>query len=113
MKLQAVISGERIEDMDFRLSLLLKATELGCENFFSCIRMADGLPQLIARIEGDEGQISDFKRFVQMHKQDGVDVSVIGFEEYAGHVPSIQTFMSFCIVELLDKWVRGIDHPND
>jgi hypothetical protein len=113
MKLQAVINGERIEDMDYRFSLLLRATELGCENFFSCIRVADGPPQLIAKIEGDDGQISDFKRFVQMHKQDGVDVSGIGFEEYAGHVPSIKTFMSFCIVELLDKWVRGIDHPKE
>ena len=113
MKLQAVINGERIEDMDYRFSLLLRAAELGCENFFSCVRLVDGLPQLIARIEGDEGQISDFKRFVQMHKQNEVDVSVIGFEEYVGHVPSIQTNMSFCIVELLDKWVRGIDHPSD
>jgi hypothetical protein len=37
MKLQAVIGGDKIDDMEFRFFFLYKAVELGCERFFSFI----------------------------------------------------------------------------
>ena len=106
MKLQAVIGGDKIDDMEFRFFFLYKAVELGCERFFSFIRNSEGSRCLVVRIEGDEYQVSDFKDFIEDHVHEGVQLSSIVFEECAGHVHTIETFLAFCTVELLDKWNR-------
>ena len=43
MKLQAVIGGDKIDDLEFRFFFFYKAVELGCERFFSFIRNSEGL----------------------------------------------------------------------
>ena len=106
MKLQAVIGGDKIDDMDYRFFLFYKAIELGCERFFSFIRNSEGSRDLVVRIEGDEDLVTDFKDFPEDHVQEGAQLSGVIFEEYAGHVPAIEAFLAFCTVELLDKWDR-------
>jgi hypothetical protein len=54
MKLQAVISGDKIDEMDYRFILFYKAIELGCEGFFSCIRNSEGSQGILVRIEGND-----------------------------------------------------------
>jgi hypothetical protein len=106
MKLQAVIGGDKVDEMDYRFYLFYKAMEFGCERFFSCIRYSEGLRYLIVRIEGNDDPVSDFKDFIDDQDPEGVQISDITFEEYAGHVPTIETFLAFCTVELLDRWDR-------
>jgi len=106
MKLQAVIGGDKIDDMVFRFFFLYKAVELGCERFFSFIRNSEGSRCLVVRIEGDDDQVTGFKNFVEDQVHEGMQLSGIVFEEYAGHVPTIKTFLAFCTAELLDRWIR-------
>ncbi|MHB8117681.1 MAG: hypothetical protein ACYDHX_02980 [Methanothrix sp.] len=106
MKLQAVIGGDKIDEMDYRFFLFYKAIELGCERFFSCIRNSEGSQGLLVRIEGNDDQVSDFKDFIADQVHEGAKLSCIIFEEYTGHVPTIETFLAFCTVELLDRWNR-------
>jgi hypothetical protein len=106
MKLQAVIGGDKVDEMDYRFFLFYKAMELGCERFFSCIRYSENLRYLIVRIEGNDDPVSDFKDFIDDQDPEGVQISDITFEEYAGHVPTIETFLAFCTVELLERWDR-------
>ena len=118
MKLQAVIGGDKIDDMDYRFFLSYKAIELGFDRFFSYIRYSEGRRDLVVRIEGDEDQVADFKDFIEDHVYEGVQLSCINFEDYAGHVSTIETFSEFCTAELLDRWIRNIDlreklHSND
>jgi len=109
MKLQAVIGGDKIDDMEFRFFFLYKAIELGCEKFFSFIRNSEGPRVLVVRIEGNDDQVADFKNFVEDQVHEDIQLSSIIFEEYTGHVPTIKTFLDFCTAELLDRWVRNID----
>jgi hypothetical protein len=104
MKLQAVIGGDKIDEMDYRFFLFYKAVELGFERFFSCIRYSEGSRGLLVRIEGNDDQVSDFKDFIEDHVHEGAKLSCIIFEEYTGHVPAIETFLAFCTAELLDRW---------
>jgi hypothetical protein len=106
MKLQALISVDKIDEMDYRFILLYKAIELGCERFFSCIRNSDGSQGILVRIEGNEDQISDFKKSIADQVHDGAKFSCITFEEYTGHVPTIEVFLAFCTTEVLDRWDR-------
>jgi len=106
MKLQAVIDGDKIDEMDYRFFLFYEVIELGCEKFFSCIRFEGGSRRLIVRIEGNDAQLSEFKHFVEDQKPEGVQISGITFEEFTGKVASIETFLAFCIAELLDRWSR-------
>jgi hypothetical protein len=106
MKLQAVIGGDKIDDMDYRFLLFYKAIELGCEWFFSYIRYSEGPRCLVVRIKGDEDLVTDFKDFLEDHVHEGAQLSGIIFEEYAGHVLTIEIFFAFCTAELLDKWDR-------
>ena len=46
------------------------------------------------------------KNFVEDQVHEGMQLSGIIFEEYAGHVPTIKTFLAFCTAELLDRWIR-------
>lgn len=106
MKLQAAICGDKIDDIDYRIFLFYKAIELGCKRFFSYIRYSESQQCLVVRIQGDEDMVTDFKDFLVNHVYEGVQLSGIIFEEYAGHVPTIESFFAFCTVELLDKWDR-------
>jgi hypothetical protein len=106
MKLQAVIGGDKIDEMNYRFFLFYKAIELGCERFFSCIRYSEGSRGLLVRIEGSDEQVSDFKDSIRDQVPGSVQLSGIVFEEYTGPVPSIETFSAFCTAELLDRWNR-------
>jgi hypothetical protein len=106
MKLQAVIGGDKIDDMEFRFFFLYKAVELGCERFSSFIRNSEGLRGLVVRIEGNEDQVAGFKNFVEDQVHECMQISSIIFEEYTGHVYTIEAFLAFCTAELLDKWDR-------
>jgi len=109
MKLQAVIGGDKIDDMEFRFFFLYKAVELGCERFFSFIRNSEGSRCLVVRIEGDDDQVTGFKNFVEDQVHEGMQLSGIIFEEYAGHVPTIKTFLAFA---LQNFWIDGSENIN-
>ena len=106
MKLQAVVGGDKIHELDYRFFLFYKAIELGCERFFSCIRNSEGSQGLLVRIEGNDDQVSDFKDFIENQVHEGAKLSCIIFDEYTGHVPTIEVFLAFCTAELLDRWDR-------
>lgn len=108
MKLQAVIDGDKIDDMEYRFSFLYKAVELGCERFLSFIRNSEGSRSLVVRIEGNDDQVTEFKDFIEDQVHGNVQLSGIIFEEYKGHVPTIKTFLAFCTAELLDRWIREL-----
>lgn len=63
---------------------------------------------LVALIEGDEAQISKFKKFVESRNPECAEVSNMTFSEYPGYVMSVENYMDFSIVDQLDKGVRAL-----
>ena len=45
---------------------------------------------------------------MKVKRPEGAVVSEMAFEDFAGHVMSVEDYMQFSIVELLDKGVRAL-----
>ena len=108
MKLQARILGRKVHEVGYRAFLLHKAMELGCHQFSAYNRFEEGLQTVVALIEGDEGQLLGFKSFVEESKPETSEVSGTFFEEYHGHVMSVENFMHFSVVEQLNKGIPAL-----
>jgi acylphosphatase len=108
MKLQTKILGRKVHEVGYRAFLLHKAMELGCHQFSAYNRFEEGLQTVVALIEGDEGQLLGFKGFVEESKPETSEVSGTFFEEYHGHVMSVENFMHFSVVEQLNKGIPAL-----
>jgi acylphosphatase len=108
MKLQTRILGRKVHEVGYRTFLLHKAMELGCHQFSAYNRFEEGLQTVVALIEGDEGQLSGFKSFVEESKPETSEVSGTFFEEYHGYVMSVENFMHLSMVEQLNKGIPAL-----
>lgn len=62
----------------------------------------------MAFIEGEQELIEEFKDFVKCSKPEDATVSELSFEDYEGHVMSVDDYMQLSIVEHFDKGVRAL-----
>lgn len=108
MKLKAIIRGDKVHEVGYRFFLFTKALELGCQGFFARNQSNGRMQLVLALIEGDQQQLKEFKEFVQAVKQEGSNVEAIAFEDYSGSIISIEVFMRYFIVDLLNKGISAL-----
>jgi acylphosphatase len=108
MKLKAMIRGGRVHEVGYRVFLLQKAIELGGGRFSAHNRFENGSQLLVAFIEGEQKLIEEFREFVKVSRPEGAVVSELAFEDYDGHVMSVDDYMQLSIVEHFDKGVRAL-----
>jgi acylphosphatase len=108
MKLKAMIRGGRVHEVGYRVFLLQKAIELGGGRFSAHNRFENGSQLLVAFIEGEQKLIEEFREFVKCSKPEDATVAELSFEDYNGHVMSIEDFMHFSQVEQLNKGIPAL-----
>ncbi len=84
--------------------LLRRAKTLRLQKFDAYNASKNGLQILVAMVEGDEKQLSAFKRPVEAEEPEGAEVVGRSFEDYDGDVPSISEFTQVAMLEQLDKF---------
>jgi acylphosphatase len=116
MKLKAIIRGGKVHEVGYRFFLFTKALELGCNGFFAK-NQSEGIKQIVlAFVEGDEGQLEQFREFAQAMKPEGADVEVVAFEDYSGSIMSLDIFLHYFTADQLNKGIPAllrIDRKQD
>ncbi|MDD5189298.1 MAG: acylphosphatase [Methanoregula sp.] len=108
MMMQATISGSKIHEVGYRVFLLDQALAIGFQRFDARNLKPNGLQQLIVRVEGESTQIESFSTFIrEEHPPDAV-VSDITFQEYSGHITTINDYMHLISVQQLSKGIPAI-----
>ena len=81
---------------------------MGCQGFFAR-NQSDGIKQLVlAFVEGDGEQLAEFKEAVLAAKPEGSNVEDIAFQDYSGSIISIEVFMRYFTVDLLNKGISAL-----
>ena len=86
MKLKARIEGPRVHRVGYRLFLATRAIDLDLPGFSAQNRVEGGRQVMLAFFEGDQGEIEEFKRFIEADKPPEAVVSSISFQDYNGPV---------------------------
>ena len=116
MKLRASIRGSRVHEVGYRFFLFTRATELGCDRFFARNQLEKGDQIVIALIEGDQQQITEFRKFVESNRPEGSEVSDVAFEDYQGRVMSVDSLLNYFTGDQLCKGIPAllrIDRKQD
>ncbi len=108
MKLRITIKGSKVHDVGYRFFLFAEANELGCDRFFARNQPLNGDQVVVALIEGDEKQLSDFKRFVEVDRPGGASVDNVTFDEYEGPVMSVDRFLHYFTADQLSKGIPAL-----
>jgi acylphosphatase len=116
MKLRAKITGDKVHEVGYRVSLLEMAQDLGLSGFEAQNRKEDGSQVVLIFMEGDEDQITEFKGFIEKERPDGAEISAIAFEDYQGRVMDIDRFSQRTNTKQLNKGINvllSIDQKQD
>ena len=116
MKLRAKITGDKVHEVGYRVSLLEMAQDLGLSGFEAQNRKEDGCQVVLIFMEGDEDQIAEFKGFIEKERPDGAEVSAVVFEDYQGCVMDIDRFSQRTNTKQLNKGINAllsIDQKQD
>ncbi len=108
MKLKAIIRGDKVHEVGYRFFLLTKSMELGCQGFFARNQSEGRMQLVLALIEGDQQQLAEFREYVQTVKPEGSNVEDIAFQDYSGSIISIEVFMRYFTVDLLNKGISAL-----
>jgi predicted phage tail protein len=81
---------------------------LGIVKFFARNQLVNGEQVVIALIEGDEGQLSDFKKFAEVSRPEGAHADSVAFEEYDGPIMSVDSFLHFFTADQLGKGIPAL-----
>ncbi len=108
MKLEAKIMGQKVHEVGYRIFLMHRAVELGCRNFSAYNRFEDGCQMVVALVEGDEREITGFRKYASECKPEGAIVSSIDFDEYYNNVMPIDDYLRISTVEQLNKGIPAI-----
>jgi acylphosphatase len=116
MKLKIIIKGGKVHEVGYRFFLFTRALEMGCDRFFAK-NQSEGENQFVmAFIEGDELQLTDFKMFAKSHRPEGAVVVDVAFENYDGPIMSADAFLHFFTADQLNKGIPAllrIDRKQD
>ena len=116
MKLKATIRGGKVHEVGYRFFLFTRALELGCKGFFAKNQSEGTVQIVLAFVEGDEGQLADFREFAQAIKPEGADVEDVAFGDYSGSVMSMDGFLHYFTADQLNKGIPAllrIDRKQD
>lgn len=108
MKLRIAIKGCKVHEVGYRFFLFTAATELGIDRFFARNQLVNGDQVVIALIEGDAGQLSDFKKFAEVSRPEGAHADNVAFEEYDGPIMSVDSFLHFFTADQLSKGIPAL-----
>ena len=84
MKLGSRIEGLKVPQVGYRMLLTNKALDIDLPGFSAQNRVEDGRQVIHVFFEGDESQVSEFKRFIESNKPPEAVVSSITFQDYQG-----------------------------
>ncbi|MFA5414945.1 MAG: acylphosphatase [Methanoregula sp.] len=108
MKMQVTITGSNAHGVGYRTFLLNQDFNAGLQRFDARNLKHNGLWQLIVKVEGESTQIESFSTFIrEEHPPDAV-VSDITFQEYSGHIMSINDYMHLISVQQMSKGISAI-----
>lgn len=108
MKLRVRIEGSKVHRVGYRLFLATRAIDLDLPGFSAQNRIEDGRQVMLAFFEGDEGQVEEFKRFIEADKPLDADVSSISFKEHEGPVGDTMLFYQKMSAQHLGKGIDAI-----
>lgn len=112
MKMQAVITGSKVQDVGYRVFLLQNALEYGIQRFNARNEMSNEKQQVIVRAEGDPAMIDEFSSLIHTESPPDAIISDISFQEYTGFVMSIIDYMHLVQIEQLSKGIHAIMHKS-
>ena len=81
---------------------------MGCDRFSARNQTLNGDQVVVALIEGDEEQLSDFKRFAEVNRPEGASVDNVAFDEYEGPVMSVDSFLHYFTADQLSKGIPAL-----
>ncbi len=102
------IEGSKVHRVGYRLFLATRAIDLDLPGFSAQNRVEDGRQVMLAFFEGDEGQVAEFKRFIEADKPEEADISSISFKEYEGPVGDTMLFYQKMSAQHLGKGIDAI-----
>lgn len=108
MKLRVRIEGSKVHRVGYRLFLATRAIDLDLPGFSAQNRVEDGRQVMLAFFECDEGQVEEFKKFIEADKPLEANVSSISFKEYEGPVGDTMLFYQKMSSQHLGKGIDAI-----
>jgi acylphosphatase len=108
MKQKIIITGQKVHEVGYRVFLLRRAKAFGIQKFDAYNVSKKGLQSVVLTVEGDEKQLSAFKRLVETEEPEDAEVAERSFEDYEGDVPSISDFTQVAMLEQLDKGIPAL-----
>jgi acylphosphatase len=108
MKMQAVITGRRVQSVGYRVFLLQRSLEQGFQRFSARNRVQNGAEQVVVQYEGEPGQVDALSSIIQEEHPPDADVSDVAFEPYEGYVIPVTDYLHIIQIEQLSKGVPAI-----
>lgn len=108
MKMQAVITGRRVQSAGYRVFLLQRSLEQGFQRFSARNRVQNGAEQVVVQYEGEPGQVDALSSIIQEEHPPDADVSDVAFEPYEGYVIPVTDYLHIIQIEQLSKGVPAI-----
>ncbi len=106
--MQVTITGSNAHGVGYRTFIFNQDFNAGLQRFDAWNLKPNGLQQLIVSVEGESTQIESFSTFIrEEHPPDAV-VSDITFQEYSGHITTINDYMHLISVQQLSKGIPAI-----
>ena len=108
MKMQAVITGRRVQSVGYRVFLLQRSLEQGFQRFSARNRVQNGAEQVVVQYEGEPGQVDALSSIIQEEHPPDADVSDVAFEPYEGYVIPVTDYLHIIQIEQFSKGVPAI-----
>ena len=108
VKMQALITGNPVHGVGYRVFLLQKALGNGILKFNARNEMSNEKQQVIVQAEGEPAIIEEFCSILRRESPPDAIISDISFLEYAGYVIGIIDYMHLLQVEQLSKGIPAI-----
>ena len=113
MKLKITIIGPKVHDIGYRYFLMSNAIDLGLSGFRARNSTKGKDQEVIAIVEGDEEEIAEFRKFVEVRKPEHSEVSNIAFEDYEGSVMRAGEYAQVCTALQLNKAIPVLLEMRD
>ena len=113
MKLKITIIGPKVHDIGYRYFLMSNAIDLGLSGFRARNSTKGKDQEVIAIVEGDEEEIAEFRKFVEVRKPEHSVVSNIAFEDYEGNVMRAGEYAQVCTALQLNKAIPVLLEMRD
>lgn len=109
MKIRAVIRGQAVHNVGYRIFLLNMALLKGLEGFSATnSNPSETIQQITVLVEGDEEAITEFSSSIKTEFPPHSKVDSVTVEQYDRRVMKILDYMHLAQVEQLDKGIPAI-----